>query len=268
MAKKEGISKLSNEILNGTHVILLINATFSLIFSSVYLSKMSEDVKSFIFKENINIIFIPILMNKFYYFTLNYYCIYTFEDSKKFEIISGSSLISIYITIWNLILTLIKSSIPDENENNGYNFFNILYIIQIIFSSLPTFFLVAFIIVEFVFYTGICPFLFHGCDCEECKHYYRLHQFLFCFCSYLLCFGGMWIKVTHYARMEYECCNCEECCGIEDNCCNIYCLDNILYCNCSCCDKNSCCYSEFCYNNCESCAIGGCCMIKDDISDK
>ncbi len=78
----------------------------------------------------------------------------------------------------------------------------------------------------------------------------------------------MWIKVTHYARMEYECCNCEECCGIEDNCCNIYCLDNILYCNCSCCDKNSCCYSEFCYNNCESCAIGGCCMIKDDISDK
>ena len=49
---------------------------------------MSDDIKKIFFKENINIIFIPILMNKFYYFTLNYYCIYTAEKNNKFDIIS------------------------------------------------------------------------------------------------------------------------------------------------------------------------------------
>ena len=66
----------------------------------------------------------PILMNKFYYFTLNYYCIYTSEDIKKFDIIPGSSLISIYISIWDFILSLIKSNIPDEYGTNDYNYFS------------------------------------------------------------------------------------------------------------------------------------------------
>ena len=83
------ITKLSNELLGGTHGILLFNGVFSLIFSSFYLSHMSDEVKGYLFKDNLNIIFIPILMNKFYYFTLNYYCIYQAEKNKKFEIISN-----------------------------------------------------------------------------------------------------------------------------------------------------------------------------------
>ena len=104
------ISKLSNDILNGTHGIVLFNSVFSIIFSSLYLSNISDNIKKYIFEDNINIIFIPILLNKFYYFTLNYYCIYTAEKNNKFELISTSSLVSFYIIIWNLALTFIYNS--------------------------------------------------------------------------------------------------------------------------------------------------------------
>ena len=137
--KKEIISQISNDILNGTHGIFVFNGVFSLIFSSFYLASISNEVKSFFFEDNLNYIFIPILMNKFYYFTLNYYCLYTSEETKKFEIISGSSLISFYILIWNVAMLILKSIIPDEKVDYDYNYFNIFYIIQLRFACIPSF---------------------------------------------------------------------------------------------------------------------------------
>ena len=251
------ISKLSNEILNGTLGILMFNCLFSFIFSIFYLSYMSEEVKSFLFKDNINIIFIPILMNKFYYFTLNYYCIYTAEEDKKFEIISGSSLISFYILIWSLFMTLVKLSIPDDS--NGYDYFNILYIIQIIFSSLPTLLGSLFLLLLFIYSLGIVQFL-DACDCASLIFNFNLHKYLFIVLSYIICFGGLWIKIADISEfeLEYEC----NCCDIGDNCCNVYCIDNAMFCDCSCCDRNSSCFSIYCYKNCNSCEI--CCCHRDN----
>ena len=258
--KKEAITKLSNEILNGTHGILLFNGVFSLIFSSFYLSHISEDIKEFFFRKNINIIFMPILMNKFYYFTLNYYCIFTAEKYKKFEIISNSSLISIYIAIWNLILTLIKTSIPDEVNSDEYNYYNILYIIQIVFSSIPALGVVIFILIGLFFSSGLKDYL-NDCSCEDCAYNFSLHKFLFCLFSFIFCCGGCWIRLNDYDFQDYkyECCGVDECCDIGGDCSNVYCIDNVIFCECCCCDKKSKCYSDCCYKHCDHCDICGCC---------
>ena len=258
--KKEAITKLSNEILNGTHGILLFNGVFSLIFSSFYLSHISEDIKEFFFRKNINIIFMPILMNKFYYFTLNYYCIFTAEKYKKFEIISNSSLISIYIAIWNLILTLIKASIPDEVNSDEYNYYNILYIIQIVFSSIPALGVVIFILIGLFFSSGLKDYL-NDCSCEDCAYNFSLHKFLFCLFSFIFCCGGCWIRLNDYDFQDYkyECCGVDECCDIGGDCSNVYCIDNVIFCECCCCDKKSKCYSDCCYKHCDYCDICGCC---------
>ena len=199
---KDALTKISNDILNGTHGIVLFNGVFSLIFSSFYLSNMQDKIKNFFFKENTNIIFIPILMNKFYYFTLNYYCIYTSEKNNKFDIISSSSLISFYIFIWNLALTFLKSSISDD-------YYNILYIIQIVFDSIPSLIVVAFILTGLVFSTGLIDYYRGGCgNCENCRQGFFMHKYLFCLTSFFLCFGGLWINIKEDHKFEYECCSC------------------------------------------------------------
>ena len=255
---KEAVSKISNEILNGIYGILLFNGIFSLIISSFYLSNMSEDIKSFLFKDNINIIFIPILMNKFFYFTLNYYCVYTGEEEKKFDIISGSSLISIYILIWNLAMSLIKSSIPEEN--NDYDYYNILYIIQIVFSSIPSLVVVGFIIIGSAFASGLIACCEWGCqDCDECKEAFSLHKFFFCLCSFVFCCGGLWIRMNDINDYEYECCYGGNCCDFGNNfyCFNVSCYENAIICDCCCCNIRSCCFSDYCNENCNTCKICG-----------
>ena len=57
-----------------------------------------------------------------------------------------------------MIITLIKWSIPNENSTEDYNYFNILYIIQIIFSSLPSLGVVIFILVGFFISSGLKDF--------------------------------------------------------------------------------------------------------------
>ena len=246
---KDALTKISNDILNGTHGIVLFNGVFSLIFSSFYLSKMPDKTKNFFFKENTNIIFIPILMNKFYYFTLNYYCIYTSEKNNKFDIISSSSLISFYIFIWNLALTFLKSSISDD-------YYNILYIIQIVFDSIPSLIVVAFILTGLVFSTGLIDYYREGCDnCEKCRQGFFMHKYLFCLTSFFLCFGGLWINIKEDHKFEYECCHVGDCCDIGDNCCNVYCFEGNMYCDCCCCSRNSSCFSDRCDKDCNTCKI-------------
>jgi hypothetical protein len=200
-AKKiEIISKLSNEILDGTHGILFFNGLFSLIFSSFYLSK-NEDIKDLFFDKNTNIIILPILMNKLFYLTLNYYCTYTTEEKKNqdFEIISGSTLISIYLSIFDLIISLIKK-IPSNPA---------LFITQICFSCIPCFFVALFIIAL------IWALL------TECN----IIQILICILSYLLCFGCLWYDYDAFYCIGSTC-YCELCCCDVLSCCYCECCEN------------------------------------------
>ena len=265
LSKLEIITKLSNDILNGTHGILLFNGVFSLIFSIFYLSNISEEIKTYFFKYNI--ILIPILMNKFYFFTLHYYCIYTSEKYQKFEIISNSSLISIYISIWNIILALIKTSIPENINSNQFNCDKILYIIQIIFSSIPALGVAVFIVVGLFNSSGLYSCLM-TCNCIECVKTFSLHKFLFCLVSFILCCGGCWNRLINFQEYDYNCCGFDDCCDIAGNCCDVYCLDNYIYCVCCYCDEKSLCFWDCCYENCYSCKICGCCTKNNDLNIK
>ena len=71
------INQLSSGILDGTHGILIFDGLYSLILSAIYLA----DSNASIFQSHY-FIFSPILMNKFYYFTLIYFCV-SFSESKK-----------------------------------------------------------------------------------------------------------------------------------------------------------------------------------------
>ena len=241
--KKDTISKLSNEILDGTHGILIFNCIFSLVFSAFYFRNDYKDI----FFNNKNYIFIPILMNKFYYFTLTYYCLFVSEDKKGFELISGSTLISIYISIWSFIVSIVQNYISN---------LDVLYILQITFISIPSLIIALLFLVK-----GICNAI---CNCQ-------LFTFLCCIVSYIFCFGGLWIRVNDDCSQNYnckeccdfcECCSCWENCFDCENCENIGCFDICLcffaLC-CSfientfgyyfCCNKNSCCFCQCCLDN-------------------
>jgi len=187
---KEAIGIISNEILDGQHGVLFFNSVFSLIFSSIYLSK-NEKLKQFFFENNLNYIFIPVLMNKFYYLTLNYYCTYTCEEKKlkEFEIISASTLISIYMVIWRTIIFFIQWLIPDNKTK-------IFYIIHIILSSIPSLIVGGFIIFILI---STLPYI---------------HRSLFCILSFILCFGGVWNDMG-----LINCCCCDNTSICYCDCC-------------------------------------------------
>ena len=222
--EKDWISFLSYNILNGTLGILLFNSIFSTVFSIYFLLYRNEEERPLFFNDNL--VLIPILMTKFHYFTLNYYCTYTSESTKKFELISSSTIISFYILLFNGVMTVLKAIIPDDN-NNTFNYFNIFYIIQILFSIIPAFVVLIFIIGGLIYSTGIMDCLYN-CNCQKCKENYFCPQFLFCLCSFICCFGGLCIKNTNNEEADYECCNTLYCFGFCD--CNIYCAKNSVKC--------------------------------------
>ena len=254
--QKETISKLSNEILYGTHGIALFNGVFSLIFSCFYFYQ-KKDFTRYVYKENNNIIFIPILMNKFYYFTLNYYCSYTSEDNKKFEFISSSTLVSIYMLLWDILLSFLKLIISKYEKKN---YIQVLIIIQIVVSS-PYALAIGIILIFMLLY--LC------CSCT-------CHKFFLCLLSFFLCGGGLWVKMDIMCNYSFDC--CEMC---ENGCCCCELNDTYLYCNCCCCDEKSSCYSEKCDNSngfdlcldCPGCNIFNfcyyccCCCLCDSTND-
>ena len=164
-------------------VFSFFNGVFSLIFSAFYFSRVN--FKDYVFENNINIIFVPILMNKFYYFTLNYDCSYTSEDNKKFDFISSSTIISLYMRIWDLIFMALKSIIKSISKKK---FYSILFIVQIVISSIPSsiiaFFFIGGLLVFSNLYFLIC------CCCPWGRDYDELNSgfFLFYFVYYLLFF--------------------------------------------------------------------------------
>ena len=195
-AKLTNLSILSNEILFGVNGILFFNSIFSLIFSSVFQSELENQEKEVLFKKHNYIIFIPILMTKFYHFTLIYYCISYTEDKKQFELISGSTLISIYLSISDLIISLIKNSC-DGNSINA------LYITQLVISCLV---LLYFLFGMLILFWDNSLIL----DCFDCL--VECGKFCFCFCSFLLCFAGFWYKPEAYNDLDCDFdCDCLGC---------------------------------------------------------
>ena len=258
---KDGISKLSNDILDGTHAIFFFNGVFSLIFSAFYFSKIN--IKNYIFENNVNIFFLPILMNKFYYFTMNYYCLYTSEDNKKFDFISSSTIISLYMGVWDLILMGLKYIIKHFSKEK---YVKILFIVQMSISSIPSLIIGIILLALFCVYSKLCYFII-CCSDDEFKTF-RLFHLLFCLLSFIICFGGCWYNFSDiengsdcdeicenicYCISECCCdCDCQLC---ECFCCCCECCD----CCCCCCDITSCCYCECC-DDCWDFVRYSCCL--------
>ena len=249
------IKKWSKGILEGTHGILLINSLFSLICSSLYLS--NEENSLF---QNDNFVFIPILMNKFYHFLLVYFCISYSEENKKLELITGSTLISLYLSLWDLILYLLREYISLKS----------LFITQIVLSSLPCL-LVAF-------------FFFHFLGSLLCFQWREALANFCCLFSHIFCFGAFWADfetcsnlidnlfpeelnrihalmpffqsfsyISYFSYSEKDHC-CEGSCYC--------CVDCLNYFKClNCCDYLGCyfCNCCVCYDCCDCCAFFWCC---------
>ena len=169
------VETISNDILNGTYGVIIFNAFYSFYFSIKFLIKgFNEDdnsIKSFIL--------FPIFMNKFYFFTFtNVASVYT-DDEDGIELVSFSTLISIYLSIWDTIIGFITDYIP----------LNGLFIIQIIISSFIIIFTL-FIVIIFLFFIKLFWLSF----------LYML--------SFIFTFGGVWFCNCFKKHNFYRSCRC------------------------------------------------------------
>ena len=189
------IKELSNQIVDGMYGVLVFNAIYSLVLSSRYLSL--DDKSSFI-DDYYYYLYIPILMSKFFYFSLTYYSISKSEETKGFELISGSISVSIYLLIWNLIVSIMTTYIPEK----------VLFILHILFSSI-----ICFVILIVILCFGIC----------SCKIFWTI-IFL------TICCGGLFFQKEEEAG---RCCSLY-CDGIDLRCicCGSRC------CKCDICDDD------------------------------
>ena len=175
IGQTEDIQQLSKEILEGANIILPFNSIFSVIFTIICFLE-GIDLNNIIKDDSDynNYIYIPIIMNKFFYFTFTYYCIKIAEEEKGFDLVSGSTLISLYLSIWNVFFQYVLNLLPD----------NILLIIQMIPSVIIT-----LIICYFFFYNLFCRGIFW-------------RTFFYIFFYFFAC-GGIWF---------FKCCECCSCC--------------------------------------------------------
>ena len=222
LKRKKLTYKISNEILDGAHGIVFFNSIISFTLSLLKEINPNKDIYP-INRTNI-IIIIPILMNKFFYFTLIYYCI-SYKDIKDFELISSSSLISIYVALWNFAVIIIKA----------FTHIEILYYIQIAFSSIPSLFAIIFIFISIG------------------KSFYRcniIKDFL-CFFSFTFLGGGLWFKYNVFEKSY-----CHNTCKFCRCCC--FCLGKECYCDCCCCDQDICCCKCCCFEEDSCCRCLDC----------
>ena len=189
------IKKLSEDIFNGSGIILIFKSIFSLFFSIFYFSKETKLV-NIIEDPNKSYILIPILMNNFFYFTFTYYCVKIAEEKKGFELVSGSTLITTYILIWGMIFGTLRDYIPN-------NLIILLFVIQLIF-ALP---------ITLYFFFEYSALLF-------CKGMFWLTFLYLIF--YFFAFGGIWFFTCGDCDSCCECCKCCECFQSKEkfnNCC-------------------------------------------------
>ena len=109
-------NEVSSNILKGTFGIIIACGIYSFIVSILCLSKEIQN--------NNYYYIIPILMNKFYSLTFAYHCTVFTDVENNIELISSSTLLAIYLSIWDFFFDLISDYLPIK----------LLLIIQIIFS--------------------------------------------------------------------------------------------------------------------------------------
>jgi hypothetical protein len=226
--RKEKISDLSDKILTGIHGIYLFNTVFSFIFSWFEIVKKNrlKEMEENSFK----FIYIPVLLNKFLFFTINYYFSSYVENKEGFEIISVSMVISAYLSIGEFLFGFIKDYPHEDNMI-------FLYIIQLIFSFLGAIFIL--IIIVYVL-------------CSSCTSPRYFVQTLFCFLTFF-CFSGF---CYNYDKCddESEGCECCDCSEIETICCQL--SQGKCYWDCCCCDSESIFSCDCCVNDCSDCDCG------------
>lgn len=128
----------SNEILFGIHYIIIVNSFFALFNSAkkIFITKENNLITGKTFSL---LIFDVVIMNRFCFFTLNYYILNaSLAKRNKSELISLTILISIYISFFNALITLIKSIFKSMYALYIIQFSSslliILYIIKIMIS--------------------------------------------------------------------------------------------------------------------------------------
>lgn len=189
---KQKVSKFSYEIIRGISGITYINSLYCFILYLYYYYKDRN-----IFQTN-KYIYPPLLLNKFYYFLLTYYSISYSEKQKGSDLLSSSTLISIYLLIWNFFYDCLVDYIN----------YKVLYFIQFISSG---FLSLMFVLLIFCLMLSSC--LSDGC----------------CFCCiWYICFGWTLLFCLYDE-------NSHDCWGfyIDDKYfkCKCFCLD------CHCCEK-------------------------------
>ena len=136
----------SNEIIIEAFELNLENAGLAFIGSIIKkfgkFDKIGEvQKKNFDFR----FLLITILINKYFVFSLNYYCANVVELKKGLEILlSQSTLITIYLNLIDLFIYVIDIIIPD---------INVLYMIQLVLSG------ILFLILYIIFIPYFCIFL-------------------------------------------------------------------------------------------------------------
>jgi len=98
------IQEISNNILTGLHGILILVGFYSIIFSPY--NFFNKDIAKSL--NNNCYIYPSILLDKFFYFTLNYYYITICDDNKNLELLSGTLIISLYLAIGNFTISCIS----------------------------------------------------------------------------------------------------------------------------------------------------------------
>ena len=105
----DNINKLSSGILGGINIILLSVSLYALFFYIFYFfDSENENFK------NINYYLFPILLNKYYYFTILFYYMRLSQQLNKYDLIKGSTFISIIINILQYIIIVIRDYLNSE----------------------------------------------------------------------------------------------------------------------------------------------------------
>ena len=148
-----------------------------------------------------------------------HFCLKISEENKGYDLISTSTLVSIYLFFWNIIYNLIKGKLDVKSKY--------LYIMQIIFSSIISLPLILIIIFFFI-HSIISGYFFY---------------ILFIFLSFFFC-GAIWLSpLCNYLNDSNISCNF---CGFLDmnpyTC--IFCSSGRLG---SYCDSNNKCYCQCCF---------------------
>ena len=189
--KKEKVSKLSNEILAGMSGITYFNGLYCFIL--LYYSFKKDGTILY----NNYYIYPPLLMNKFYYFILTYYSLSYSESKKGSELISASTLVSIYLLLWNSFFDILV-------ENCYYG---ILKFFQFFFSG---------------FVSSIFIYMIISLKCIMCSNFG-------CCLSCISCICCCWILIFfYYNKASHDCwgfyLNEEEKCHCKCFCCDCGCL--------------------------------------------